>query len=108
MVERKNLPKHAVSPLVGLFILAKLGANELAGCIVATIGDLAVVEASKESGIQGKGFLLLKLSGVALPAGHCRLFRTREELAEARSIPQPARPGPGLRLVLSETLRSDI
>ena len=113
MIARKSRPGHAVSPLVGLFIVTKLDAGELVGRIVATAGDLAVVEASEESGIQGKGLLLLKLSSLAAPAGHCRLFRTREELAEAGlsrgAAPQhpSARPRPGLRLVPGERPGSD-
>ena len=80
MVENSYRRECAASPLVGLFIVALLDTGELVGRIVATTSDLAVVEALAESEIQGAGLLLLKLGGIALPQGHCRLFRSREDI----------------------------
>ncbi len=114
MVDKGSRQGRSRSPLMGLFIVATLPAGRLVGRIVGASGDLAVVAALEESEIPGPGLLLLKLSGVALPEGRCRLFRTRDELARAAPWVSPA-PVPGVprrrsppRLVATDTRSADI
>jgi hypothetical protein len=98
------------SPLVGLLILASLPAGRLVGRIVAVAGDLAVIEALDESEIPGPGLLLLRLSGVALPDGRCRLFHTRDELAgatPAAGARATSRRRSAPRLVATDTQSAD-
>ncbi len=103
MSETRLSSERAVSPLAGLFIVANLGSGRLIGRIIATVGDLALVEARSESDVQGPGFILLKLGSMALPEGRCRLFRTRKELAKAVSAGEcaPVRPRSVPQLVVA-------
>ena len=114
MVDKTFPSGSSRSALVGLHVVASLPAGRLVGQIVGVSGDLAVIQALEESDILGPGLLLLRLSGVALPGGCCRLFRSREELARGL----PARRGgtsraasrrrAAPRLVASETRSADL
>ena len=103
MSETRLSSERAGSPLAGLFIVAGVGNGRLIGRIVATVGDLALVEAASTSDLQGPGLILLKLGSVALPEGRCRLFQTREDLARAVTAGEwaPVRQRSGPHLVVT-------